>query len=442
MTMPDEPRQGPRLGLVSTEVPVASQQVATYQSPGILHYGWLVVVAAVFSIFVCLGIGRFALGMLLPTMGDALILNYVQMGWISSANFVGYLLGALWARRLIGPIGERRLITMSLILIVATMLGVAVSGNIFTLIILYGCTGLGSGIAMVCTLALLPHWFAPQWRGRAIGYLSIGMGLAIMLAGWSIPKVNAELGLDGWRAGWSGLAVLCLPLILFCLLVVRNRPMDLGLAPFGGIRDVGDFQIALGAVSNAAGGSARRVRRALVRLGLIYFLFGATYVVYTTFFVTTLVLEQGLEEAEAGRFWIWLGGCSLLCGPLLGSFSDRMGRRAGIALSLAMQAAAFGAITYGDSEIAVYTSVILFGLSAFSVPLIMSATVADYASPERTAAIIGTITVVFGIGQLLGPVVAGAIAEYAESFTPAYLVSAALVTLALAIALTLPDPPS
>ena len=72
-----------------------------------LHYGWWIVISAIFSIFVCLGIGRFALGMLLPAMGEALTLSYVQMGWISTANFVGYLLGALWVRRLLPCYGER-----------------------------------------------------------------------------------------------------------------------------------------------------------------------------------------------------------------------------------------------------------------------------------------------------------------------------------------------
>lgn len=407
-----------------------------------IHYGWWIVLAATFSMFVCLGIGRFALGMLLPAMGEALSLNYVQMGWISTANFIGYFLGALWVGRLLPKYGERRLIAMALMLTVVSMLGVALSKGFAPILSLFGVTGLGSGIALVCTVSLLPHWFVSHWRGRAVGFLSVGFGLAVILAGWSVPWIANEMGPIGWRLGWGGLAAVCLPLVLFCLIVVRNRPAELGLEPFG------DENGGAAATTNTNAAAIPRadvqqgLAKVITRLSVIYFLFGATYVVYGTFIVTTLVREHGMDETRAGQFWILMGVFSLCCGPLMGSLSDRMGRRAGISVSLLFQACAYGLISYANSDMAIYASIALYGLSAFGVPLIMSATVADYATPVRAAAIIGTITAIFGVGQILGPILAGLMADYSGSFTPAYLAAAALVALAIAITLTLPDPPS
>ena len=40
-----------------------------------IHYGWWIALAAVLSTFVGVGVGRFALGMLLPAMGQALDLD-------------------------------------------------------------------------------------------------------------------------------------------------------------------------------------------------------------------------------------------------------------------------------------------------------------------------------------------------------------------------------
>ena len=304
-----------------------------------LHYGWWIVISAIFSIFVCLGVGRFALGMLLPAMGEALPLSYVQM-----------------VHRLLPRYGERRLIFLSLMLVVTTMLGVSVAKNFLPIAILYGFTGLGSGIALVCTIAIMPHWFTTSWRGRAIGFLSIGFGLAVILAGWAVPWINGQMAQTGWRLGWSGLALVCVPLILFSLVMMRNRFMELGLTPFGGEQEQTDAQEKH---------DPRSVRtqdilgKVTPRLSIIYFLFGLTYVVYATFIITTLVREHGMDQAKAGQFWIWLGICSLFCGPLFGGFSDRFGRRAGIAASLSFQTFAYALIAFGNGAWSVYASVVL-----------------------------------------------------------------------------------
>ena len=432
-----------------------------------IHYGWWIALAAILSAFVGVGVGRFALGMLLPAMGQALDLDYVQMGWISTANFIGYLLGALWVRRLLPRFGERRLITMALMAVVATMVGVSLAAGFWPLAILYTGTGLGSGIAFVCTVTLLPHWFASKYRGRAAGTLATGTGLAMMLAGWAIPLIN-ESAVEiswwlGWRLSWGALAAVCLPLVLFCLIVVRNRPYEKGLAPYGERPGaaLGGGEARRAASRNKAVQDGTAVlatqRNLIMRLGAVYALFGATYVVYVTFVVTTLVREHGMAEAKAGLFWIGLGFFTLFCGPVLGGLSDRLGRRTGIIVSFLLQGTAYVLIAYSSgiwgsvwdgniggviaTKAAVYFSIFLFGLSVFGLPVIMTAAVADYLTPERTVATISTLTVIFGIGQMLGPILAGVIAQYSGSFTPAYLAATALVALAIAITLTLPDPP-
>ncbi len=404
-----------------------------------VHFGWWIVLSATCSVFVSLGVGRFALGMLLPAMAADLSLSYVQMGWISTGNFVGYLLGALWVRRLQPRYGERRLIFRALMMIIATMLGVSIASSFIPLLFLYAGTGLGSGIAFVCAVNLVAQWFKAQWRGRAIGLLTVGAGMAMMLAGWAIPLINGAMGPEGWRLGWAGLAAVCLPLALFCRIILRNRPADMGLRRF---KTDGPATSRARNRDAAKRGTYRLSLRFLtMRLGAVYFLFGATYVVYGTFVVTTLVREHGMVEATAGQFWLWMGFFTMFSGAVLGALSDRLGRRAGIALALYLQGCAYTLIAYGNGDAAFYLSLALFGLSAFGVPLIITAATADYLTPEHALGVIGTLTVVFGLGQMLGPILAAVVAQYSGSFTAAYLAAAALVALAIAIGLTLPDPP-
>ena len=79
----------------------------------------------------------------------------------------------------------------------------------------------------------------------------------------------------------------------------------------------------------------------LLRLGLLYLAFGATFMVYGTFIVTTMVREYGFSEAKAGLYWSWAGFFSLFSGLAFGMISDRIGRKYGLALVFAVQSAAY-----------------------------------------------------------------------------------------------------
>jgi MFS family permease len=70
--------------------------------------------------------------------------------------------------------------------------------------------------------------------------------------------------------------------------------------------------------------------------------------------------------------------------------------------------------------------VVLFGLAAWSIPTIMTATVADRLGPARTALGFSFITFFFAVGQVIGPTAAGALADVTGSFTMAYALSAVL----------------
>jgi MFS family permease len=71
----------------------------------------------------------------------------------------------------------------------------------------------------------------------------------------------------------------------------------------------------------------------------------------------------------------------------------------------------------------------------------MAATVGDYLGPEHVMAGFGTVTFVFGLGQIIGPAIAGALAEASGSFASSYLMAAAMAGIALLLSLALMPPP-
>jgi MFS family permease len=400
------------------------------------HYGWVVVAAGTLSIFACLGLGRFALGMLLPSMGPALGLSYAQMGSISTANFLGYLVAVLGSGYLVRRISPRKLIFLALLLVGFSMALVGKAGGFLTVLVLYLLTGVGSGAANVPMMGLVTAWFGRKSRGRAAGFIVSGSGFAIILSGWMIPAINSLRGAEGWRVSWlvSGMIVAAAAVICFAFL--RDTPAELGLRrvdegpPSGEGPSPGDSQ------------TRDLSPWTVLHLGAIYFVFGFTYVIYATFIVTFLVREHGYPEGVAGTFWSAVGLLSLFSGPVFGSLSDRWGRKSGLMLVFTIQMFSYLLAATGKGGILLYLSVGLFGIVAWSIPSIMAALAGDYAGPLRAAEVFGLITFIFGIGQTAGPALAGILADATGSFRSSFALAASLALGAVILTALLKGPPA
>jgi predicted MFS family arabinose efflux permease len=181
-------------------------------------------------------------------------------------------------------------------------------------------------------------------------------------------------------------------------------------------------------------------RRPIVLLATAYALFGYTYAIYVTFIVTALVRERGFSEVTAGNFWSRVGLLSLLSGPVFGSLSDRMGRRAALMLVFTLQGVAYLIAAAPLPEGWLHLSIALFGVSAWSVPTIMIAAVADYVGAERALGAFGVVTFVFALGQIAGPSVAGMLAQQTGSFSSSFAMAAVLCAVAIGVSALLRRP--
>jgi MFS family permease len=163
-------------------------------------------------------------------------------------------------------------------------------------------------------------------------------------------------------------------------------------------------------------------------------------VIYATFIVTTLVKERGLSESLAGNFWSVVGFLSLFSGPVFGTISDRLGRRAGMIIVFSIQFFAYLLVASGLPGIFLYLSIFCYGIVAWSIPAIMAAAAGDYAGPAHAAKALGFITLIFGLGQIAGPAIAGVLAQNAGSFSSSFFLAAALAGLAIALSALLKKP--
>lgn len=396
-----------------------------------VHYAWVVVGVGVLVTASCLGVARFAFGMILPSMGDGLLLSRQEMGLVSTGSFVGYLVGAFCSGQVARRIGARATILASLLVIGGSIVLVALSSSFWQVFVTFTFTGLGSGTGNVACVGLVSHWFLRSVRGRAAGVVVTGSGYAMMLSGVIMPPINGWFGPRGWRVSWVVLAVLVTVTALLALLVLRDEPEQIGLAPVGhAVRDAG-HQVHV---------SPAEQRRATIHLGLIYASFGFSYIIYATFLVTTLVRDRGFSEAAAGWIWFAVGFFSIFSGPLFGALSDGLGRRLGLAASFGCHALAYALVGFSLPTVSLYLSVLIFGLSAWSIPGIMGAAAGDYMGPAQAVQSLGTLTVFMGVGQAVGPAVAGVLGERSGTFASSYLLAAATAGAAVVLCLALRPP--
>jgi MFS family permease len=399
------------------------------------HYAWVIVVTGTLCIVACLGFGRFALGMLLPSMASSLKLSYSQIGFISTGNFVGYLVSVLFCGHIARRIGSSRLIVIALVTIAASMALISRSTSFTGVLVLYLITGMGSGAANVPVMGLITAWFDRTIRGRAAGFVVIGSGIAIIVSGKLIPFVNKLVGPGGWRVNWLILAGAVAVIAGIASLFLRNKPGDVGLFSLGG----DGYRVAPVYQSDTDRKSIYK-NKTLYLLGTIYFLFGYTYVIYATFIVTALVKERRFSEAVAGNFWSWVGFLSLFSGPVFGTLSDRIGRKKGLVIVFCLQTFAYLLVAANLPPLFLYLSIGFYGIVAWSIPSIMVAAVSEYVGVDRALAAFGFITFIFGLGQITGPSIAGIMAEKTGSFSGSFYMAAALAGTAIVLTTLLKKP--
>jgi MFS family permease len=369
-------------------------------------------------------------------MGKGLSLGYDQMGYIGTANFAGYLGSVALAPWFMRRFGARRTISGALALIGACMMAMSRGNSFWAVVGLYCLTGGGSGLATVPAVVLVGQWVSRSLRGRALGFMSVGSGAGIIFSGFLVPSINRSFGPAGWRVDWLVLG--CISLGVACLAagILRNSPGEMGLAPLGADRiPEGPSGIRVAEPEDSSG-----VVSIIIRLGVLYLLFGATYMIYGTFIVTSMVQEYGLSEASAGRFWAWVGFLSMFSGVLFGALSDRVGRKWGLAAVFSVQAVAYGLVGGSFGVPALYLSVACYGLAAWAIPTIMGAAIVDYLGLVRAASGFSAITFFFGAGQTAGPALAGMVAHASQSFSPSFLIAAVLAALGAVLASMLRPP--
>jgi sugar phosphate permease len=252
-----------------------------------------------------------------------------------TANLVIYGLTAPFAAALMDRFGIRRVVSAALLLVAVGSGLTTVMTAPWQLWLLWGvAVGVGTGaMALVLGAIVANRWFAESRRGLVTGVFSAA-GAAGQLV--FLPGIAALATGPGWRYAAlvvTGAAVLLVPLVL---LVVRDWPSDVGLAPVGA--EGADAQAGQAAQRSAPGqpGPARvavRTLRESVRSRTFWILFGTFWVcgwstngLIGTHFIPA-AHDHGMPETTAAGLLALVGVFDLVGTIAWGWLTDRVDPR-------------------------------------------------------------------------------------------------------------------
>ncbi len=373
------------------------------------RYAWIIAGIGSLVILGALGLARFGYTLILPRMAAALSLTETDAGGVATANLLGYLLFSL-----IGGVFATRYSPRIVIVVSLAVTGLAVcftgmSKNLPSVLVWRFLAGAGGG-ANVPMMGLISAWFSSKRRGSASGIVVSGSSFALLLTGFILPPVMAADNAAGWRHGWYILGGVTVFIAAVSLFVLRDSPP--GSTP----------------LKREQKKPLRRLLKSgrLWLLAGLYLLFGFSYVIFATFFARYLRAEALLSETTVGRLWSLIGGVSIASGFLWGYISDRFGRRTAFTWIFTLQSAGYLTFAVWQAMPGYLLATLLFAVTAWSIPAVMGAAVGDVFGAIAAPAAFGFVTLVFGIGQSVGPIVAGAVADSAGAFKPAFLLAAGI----------------
>jgi predicted MFS family arabinose efflux permease len=338
-----------------------------------------------------IGVARITYGTVLPALRRDLDLSFFEGGALSAANLAAYLAGTLLAPYLGRFAAMPALARWGHAVFAVGALANGLAPDIATLALGRVLTGLGAGVGLLALFVVVFERTRPEARAVVSAAVWSGIGVAIVVSGLAVPFLLAEPG--NWR--WA----FCLPALLGIVVaweVGRTQPSG-RLA--GGASDRADAQLS-------------RTRAGQAWLGLFgaYFMFGVGYIAYSTFVGGRLAAA----EASVGTVvfsWVSLGLGSI-AGSALGAaiLWSRSWKR--FALIMASMAGAAGSAAAATPDgVAPLLGALFVGLGLASTPAIVTAFVRERSSDGDYARLFSLATASLGVGQLIGPVIAGAMAD-------------------------------
>lgn len=288
-------------------------------------------------------------------------------------------------------------------------------------------------VSMTVINYILGNWFMKD-RGLAIGLASMGSGIGGMI----MNTVSSQLIIHcGWRITYFILAAIMLVLMApLMFLVVREKPSDKGLLPYGADEESADSS------DKSSAKPASRFEGYTFSEALRMPLFWAvafcsvSVVMSICAFYQTLaphLSDSGYSVTFAALMTSVSMGALAIGKVMLGRMFDKFGTRKAVTIACSCTFAGTVAMIFCKSPVALAVIVLGVGLGCSFNAICMPIITQNIFGMKDYNSIYSKLTAATGLGSALAPVITGRTYDMCGSYVPAYIAAAALTLISIFI---------
>lgn len=353
-----------------------------------------VCVAAMLSLAVAMGVGRFAFTPVFPLMVRDGLIDPKTGATLAASNYLGYFIGAISSGRV--RLSASRLLALGLISTVATTAALGLASSEYTWVCLRFAAGVFSAWTLVATTSWGLGWLAVLNRPRLAGVLFSGVGLGITGAGLicQLFTDKASSSVHTWIAlAWAAAAAAVFPLAI-------------------------SIRFALPA-TGTSGHAGKGTHDTPDKNGLVvsYAMFGFGYILPATYL--PVLARQIVDDPRVFGFAWPLFGAAAAASTIIGSvLLNKLDRLRAWAASHALMALGVVCPVVWRSMWSIGLAALLVG-GTFMVITMVAMQEARMRAQQAATPVLAQMTAGFAVGQLAGPVVSALLGRYTLTFADA-----------------------
>ncbi|GAI10456.1 unnamed protein product [marine sediment metagenome] len=367
---------------------------------------------------------RFSFGIFFKSIESEFDLTRTVTSGIFSVNMV---LGCVFA--ILGGLASDRYGPRIVLFLMGLLTGLSLlltsqTNSMWQLFITYSLLlAMGSSAMFVVMMSTVSRWFDKK-RGLALGIASSGVGLGIMVMA---PFATFLISNFDWRMAFIIIGVITWLIVFPLSRLLKKDPYEIGALPDGLDSFSKDIKNKEESIQPADFSLLQTLRTKTFWLITFVWLFLASNMFLVFTHLVPHVTDIGFSAGEAAAVLSLVGGLSVVGRVLMGTVSDRIGRKPTAIICALLQAGAMVWLTWSQDLWMLYLFALFYGLAYGGIGPSIAALIGDTFGLRSMGAILGALDIGFGVGGALGSAIGGLIFDATNSYFMAFLLGAVVM---------------